>query len=186
MLFRSGGYDVELYVENANKPPVSKGVFSVLNNDWISIPRQRKATIDDDSVRSKYEDLKHRIEDAVKSNDNDRISTLARKIKAYRQAGLDKHGELGSENLAYKMLRNQGYIEKLYKARAAARDAELSLAEQNREKKPVVYGFKTESVPQPGQSSGAPTQFAPGTKIQTRPMTARQIISSIQIGRAHV
>ena len=140
---RIGGYDVELYVENANKPPVSKGVFSVLNNDWISIPRQRKATVDDDSVRSKYEDIKHRIEDAVKSGDAERIDALAKKIKAYRQAGLDKHGELGSENLAYKMLRNQGYIEKLYKARSAARDAELSLAEQNKEKKPFVYGYKT-------------------------------------------
>ena len=136
-----GGYDVELYVENANKPPVSKGVFSVLNNDWISIPRQRKATIDDDSVRSKYEDIKNRIEDAVKSNDAERINTLARKIKAYRQAGLDAHGELGSENLAYKMLRNQGYIERLYKARAAARDAELSLNERKKKKKRVKYGF---------------------------------------------
>lgn len=154
-----GGYDVELYVENANKPPVSKGVFSVLNNDWISIPRQRKATIDDDSVRSKYEDIKHRIEDAVKSNDAERINTLARKIKAYRQAGLDAHGELGSENLAYKMLRNQGYIEKLYKARAAARDRELSLAEQNREKKPVVYGFKTEDV------TLTPDGVSPSTKM---------------------
>ena len=36
-----------------------------------------------------------------------------------------------------------------------------------------------EDVPQPGQSSGAPTQFAPGTKIQNRQMTASQIISSI-------
>jgi hypothetical protein len=36
-----------------------------------------------------------------------------------------------------------------------------------------------EDIPQPGQSSGAPTQFAPGTKIQNRQMTASQIISSI-------
>jgi hypothetical protein len=36
-----------------------------------------------------------------------------------------------------------------------------------------------ESVPQPGKSSGAPTEFAPGTQIQNRQMTAKQIISSI-------
>jgi hypothetical protein len=139
-----GGYDVELYVENANKPPVSQGVFSVLNNDWINIPRYRKSTVDDDAVRSKYEDFKHRIDDAVKSNDMERIDSLARKIKTYRQAGLDAHGELGPENLAYKMLRTQGYITKLYDAKAAARDAELSLAEQNKVKvkKPFIYGYK--------------------------------------------
>ena len=138
-----GGYDVELYVENANKPPVSKGVFSIVKDDWINISRQRKATIDDDSVRSKYEDIKHRIEDAIASNDSIRISSLAKKIKAYRQAGLDKHGELGSENLSYKMLRNQGYIDKLYKARSRARDAELSLNERRKKKKKakVKYGF---------------------------------------------
>ena len=138
-----GGYDVELYVENANKPPVSQGVFSVMNNDWINIPRYRKSTVDDDAVRSKYEDFKHRIDDAVKSNDMERIDSLARKIKTYRQAGLDAHGELGPENLAYKMLRTQGFIKKLYNARAAARDAELSLAEQNKVKKPFVYGYKS-------------------------------------------
>jgi non-homologous end joining protein Ku/Zn-dependent peptidase ImmA (M78 family) len=138
-----GGYDVELYVENANKPPVSQGVFSVLNNDWINIPRYRKSTVDDDAVRSKYEDFKHRIDDAVKSNNMERIDSLARKIKTYRQAGLDAHGELGPENLAYKMLRTQGFIKKLYDARAAAKDAELSLNERKKKKKNkrVKYGF---------------------------------------------
>jgi len=36
-----------------------------------------------------------------------------------------------------------------------------------------------EGFPQPGPSSGAPTQFAPGTQIQNQQMTAQQIISSI-------
>jgi len=36
-----------------------------------------------------------------------------------------------------------------------------------------------EGVPQPGPSSGAPKQFGPDAKIQTRPMTVKQIISSV-------
>lgn len=36
-----------------------------------------------------------------------------------------------------------------------------------------------EDVPQPGPSSGAPKKFGPDAKIQTRPMTAKRIISSI-------
>jgi len=36
-----------------------------------------------------------------------------------------------------------------------------------------------EGVPQPGESSGAPKQFGPDAKIQTRQMTVKQIISSI-------
>ena len=52
-----------------------------------------------------------------------------------RQAGLDKNGELGPENLAYKMLRTQGLIEKLYTARTAAKDQQLSLQERKKKKK---------------------------------------------------
>jgi GNAT superfamily N-acetyltransferase len=36
-----------------------------------------------------------------------------------------------------------------------------------------------EGVPQPGESSGAPKQFGPDAKIETRQMTVKQIISSI-------
>ena len=98
-----GGHDVELYVENANKPAVSQGNYSLVRDDWNSIPKQRRSTVDDDAVRSKYEDLKHRIDAAIQSQDVDVIDNLARKIKLMRQAGLDQHGELGSENLAYKI-----------------------------------------------------------------------------------
>ena len=155
--YKIGGYDVELYVENANKPPVSKGVYSVLTDDWINIPRKIRSTVDDDAVRSKYEDIKHRIEDAVKSNSEESITRLAEKIKMMRQAGLDTHGELGPENLAYKMLRKQGYIQQLYDARNAAKDQELSLRERLRRKPGSVftYGFKHEESVEPEPVSEA-------------------------------
>ena len=35
--FKIGGYDVELYVQNANQPPVSQGEYSVLNNKWLEL-----------------------------------------------------------------------------------------------------------------------------------------------------
>lgn len=139
-----GGYDVELYVEDARKQPVSQGIYSVMNNDWVKIPLKQRATVNDEAVRSKFEDIGHRIESAVASQDGAVIEELAKKIKNMRQAGLDAHGELGAENLAYKMLRNQGVIKKLYNARAAAKDAELSLNERRKKKakkKKVKYGF---------------------------------------------
>jgi hypothetical protein len=139
-----GGYDVELYVEDARKQPESQGIYSVLNNDWVKIPRKIRATVNDEAVRSKFEDIGHRIESAVTSGNSDTIEELAKKIKNMRQAGLDAHGELGAENLAYKMLRNQGMIKKLYDARMAAQDAELSLNERRKKKakkKKTKYGY---------------------------------------------
>jgi hypothetical protein len=136
-----GGYDVELYVENANQPPVSQGVYSIVHDDWINIPKRRRSTIDDDAVRSKYADIKHRIQSALDSRDHEQISAMAAKIKKMRTAGLASNGEMGPENLAYKMLRSQGWIKKLYDAKTAARDLELSLNERKKKKKRVRYGF---------------------------------------------
>ena len=152
-----GGYDVELYVEDARKQPVSQGIYSVKNNDWVKIPLKRRATIDDEAVKSKFEDVGHRIESALKEKNSEKIDRLAKKIKNFRQAGLDKSGEFGPENLAYKMLRKQGLIKKLYDARAAARDAELSLKERNKIKAPVVYGYKTEDLDTDGVMMTRPT-----------------------------
>jgi hypothetical protein len=138
-----GGYDVELYVEDARKQPVSQGIYSVLNGDWVKIPRKVRATVNDEAVRSKFEDVGHRIESAIASGNSAVIEELTKKIKNMRQAGLDAHGELGPENLAYKMLRNQGMIKKLYDARMAAQDAEFSLNERRRKKakKKTKYGY---------------------------------------------
>lgn len=136
-----GGYDVELYVENANQPPVSQGVYSLVQDDWINIPKRRRSTVNDDAVRSKYADIKHRIQTAIESQDHDQISAMAAKIKKMRTAGLAASGEMGPENLAYKMLRAQGWIKRLYDAKTAARDRELSLNERRKKKKRVRYGY---------------------------------------------
>jgi hypothetical protein len=137
-----GDYDVELYVQDANKPHISQGIYSVINNDWVSVPKRRRPDVNDISIKSKFEDLGYRIESAIASKDYKKISALADKIKEMRQAGLDAHGEFGPENLAFKILRKQGLIEKLYAARNAAKDELLSLDERRKKKKKKVrYGY---------------------------------------------
>jgi hypothetical protein len=138
-----GGYDVELYVQNPNEEHHSQGIYSLLRNDWVSVPKRRKAEIDDISTKSKYEDLAARIDNTVNSGNHDSMAALMKKIKDMRQNGLDKYGELGADNLAFKLLRNNGYIKKLVDARNAARDLELSLDEAKKKKKKVKYGFGT-------------------------------------------
>ena len=138
-----GGYDVELYVQDANKRHHSQGIYSLMNNDWVAVPKRRRPDVDDISVKSKFEDLGHRIESAIKSQDYDKISAMAEKIREYRQAGLDAHGEFGPENLAFKILRTQGLIKQLYDARNEAKDELLSLDERRKKKKKksVRYGY---------------------------------------------
>ena len=165
-----GGYDVELYVQDANKPHHSQGIYSVLNNDWIDVPKRRQPDINDISTQSKYNDLSQRIDAAVKSGDFETMNSLAGKIREMRQAGLDEHGEFGPENLAFKMLRSQGKIKELYNARNAARDQELSLKERRKPTRSVfTYGFKHEESVQEGSAGIMPVGLTPdGVNPSTR------------------
>ena len=139
------GYDVELYVQDVNQTHVSQGIYSVLNNDWVEVPRRQKHTINDLSTRSKYQDVQQRIKQAIASDDLELMSDLKHKISDMRKAGLAQNGEFGPENLAFKMLRTQGDIGRLAAALVAGRDQELSLVE--RRPVPVKYGFAEESEP---------------------------------------
>ena len=126
-----GGYDVELYVQDASQPVVSQGEYSVLNNYWIQVPKRTKAHIDDVSTHSKYEDLVARIDQAVMSGEHSRMSKLLEKIRTMRKTGLAEHGEFGPENLTFKMLRAQGVIKKLIDHINSLKNHSLSLEQAN-------------------------------------------------------
>jgi hypothetical protein len=138
-----GGYDVELYVQDADQPHISQGIYSILSDDWIQVPRRVKSVVDDTSTENKFKTIGLQIERAIKSGSLKRMTRMAEKIKKMRQTGLEQHGEFGPENLAFKMLRTQGKIKELYDARNAAKDQELSLDERrkSKKKKRVKYGF---------------------------------------------
>lgn len=142
---RIGGYDVELYVQNPNDEHHSQGIYSLLQNKWLSVPKRRKPEINDISVKSKYEDVGHRIEDAVRSGSLEQMNDTWQKLKAMRKQGLEREGEFSPENLAFKILRNNGTIQKLVDARQAVKDRELSLAEAAKPRERFRYGFATES-----------------------------------------
>jgi hypothetical protein len=120
---------IELYVQDSNEPVISLGEYSILDDQWLRIPTKRRANFDQTATKVKYDKLLHLIEIGLKSKDIDKISELLKTIKRYRQAGLDKGGEFGPENLAYKVLRKQGYIDKLYQLRDKLHSQKLSIEE---------------------------------------------------------
>lgn len=117
---------VELYVQDSRQPVVSLGEYSVMNDQWIKIPTKRRSDFDQTATKSKYEKLLSLIEIALQSKKYSKLKHIIDTIKRYRQAGLDKGGEFGPENLAYKMLRSQGYITKLYDLRDKLHSEKLS------------------------------------------------------------
>ena len=105
--------DVELYVQDADQPHVSAGVYSVMKDKWIRLPRRRRADIDDYAVKNKFQNMRNRINQAILSDDFDRVQAVWDDLKNMRKTGLAREGEFSPENLAFKILRAQGMIEKL-------------------------------------------------------------------------
>jgi predicted nucleotidyltransferase len=121
------GIPVELYIQDSNQPVVSLGEYSVLHNKWIRLPTKRRANFDQTGTKAKYDKLARLIELALQSKDLSKLTNVLKTIKRYRQAGLDKGGEFGPENIAYKALRSQGYITKLYALRDTLHSKHLSI-----------------------------------------------------------
>lgn len=122
------GHDVELYVEDINEPPVSAGIYSLLDDSWIKEPKYDPPEFDRSAVKSKVQDLIKQIDVAIETADDpEDLRRISDKLKNMRRSGLAQGGEFSVENLAFKVLRNRGYIDRLYKEYNHQQDIDLSI-----------------------------------------------------------
>jgi predicted nucleotidyltransferase len=136
-------YDIplELYVEVENTPRNSNGVYSVKKDKWEKKPVQEEIPEYDkealnklvDKWEKKCKDLLDRIA-ADKLDDEKQVVKLIEDIyEQLRKAGVAK-SEYAVENLAFKELRNKGYLDKLKSAKHELISKRLSLEEHLIEK----------------------------------------------------
>ena len=107
------GHNVEVYIQDVTKENRSTGVYSLMQDKWISEPQKENIEIDKEKIQEKYNDFVRKINSALKAQDIEKLKTIVKDVYDMRQAGLDKSGELSTENLVFKILRNRNYIEKL-------------------------------------------------------------------------
>ena len=119
-----GGHDVELYFQDMEDPHVASGLFSLLKDEWITVPTYDPPTIDENDVQRKAGSVKGHIDEletAAQSINSpaelaeltDIAAALRSKVSSVRKDSLAASGEFGIGNLAFKELRNSGYMEKL-------------------------------------------------------------------------
>ncbi len=121
------GIDVELYVQDSKQAHHSAGIYSILDNRWLSEPKSERANINDDDVKDKVNNYTDKIQQALQSNDISQARATKEEIAKIRKAGLDSGGEFSVENLAFKVLRARGLIDKLRQHILNLEDEELSL-----------------------------------------------------------
>jgi len=125
------GIPVELYVQPVSQKHHSAGIYSVLDNKWITEPVHEEPTVDPKDIKSKARSYSGKINSAMRSQDLAQCKEAMEELKRLRKAGLEANGEQSVENLAFKLLRARGQIDKLRKYITKLESAELSLGEHN-------------------------------------------------------
>jgi hypothetical protein len=110
------GMAIELYAQDSNDELHSTvGEYSIMQDKWIKQPSSKTITVDDDIINQKAQPIEFQI-DALRETDPKleiKIQNILLHLRRMRQTGLDAEGEYSIENLAYKKLRNTGYLERL-------------------------------------------------------------------------
>jgi len=131
-------FPVEVYAQDSNEAHYSTGVYSVLQDKWLKKPSKEKHVVDKVAIEHKAKPLEYEIDAAIKTADYDKLVKIVEKLKAMRTAGLEKGGEYSLENLVFKHLRRNGYLEKLTTARDKALDEQLTLEKQMNKTKTMI------------------------------------------------
>lgn len=124
------GYTVELYAEDVDDEdhhPVATGIYSLLKDDWLKKPTHEKITIDDAAVQAKVESIIGQINSMLEDATSEGIDELRDHLRKMRRGGLEKGGEWSIENMCFKALRNNGYLDLLSYIRTDIKNQELSL-----------------------------------------------------------
>ena len=131
------GIPVEIFVETEDSARVSNGIYSVKKNKWVRKPVKEEIPDYDTTALDKLVDeweskCKKLIDDikADKLDDEKKVVKMLEDIyDKLRKKGISK-GEYSVENLAFKELRNKGYLDKLKDYRNELVSKRLSLEEK--------------------------------------------------------
>lgn len=124
------GHAIEVYVQGTSQDVESVSIYSVQDDKWLEKPCKETPKFNKKLIVQKYKLFRDEIEEMMKNADEEKIMKMLDKLYEFRQKGLDtKKGEFSEENLVFKILRAQGYLDKMKKYAAEIYDKEMTLAE---------------------------------------------------------
>jgi len=131
-------YDIplEIFVETEDSTRVSNGIYSVKKNKWVKKPvKEDIPEYDKEALAAlvdKWEEKCKKLIDDIKADKLDNETRVVKMLEdiydKLRKKGVAK-GEYAIENLAFKELRNKGYLDQLKEYRNELTSKRLSLEE---------------------------------------------------------
>jgi hypothetical protein len=123
------GHDVELNFTDIDKKGSVSSIYSLKSNKWLEPPVKDKPNFNKELIKSKHAELKAVIDKLLKDSSSEDLDRVLEKLYFMRQAGLDRRGEMSEENIIFKILRAQGYVDKLKEKVVQLYDKEMTLKE---------------------------------------------------------
>lgn len=126
------GHKVEFYFQDKNEEHHTEGEYSLIKNDWIKKPNKPKVEIKKQEIKKIYNHFKEKLEKIQEIDDNAKfiieLNELKDEIKSMRQKSLNTKDEIySSGNLAFKYMRNIGFIDKINEIKKERLEKILSL-----------------------------------------------------------
>ena len=183
------GFPVEVYVENEGESHTASGLYSILNDKWIVVPKKKEVMIDKDDISTKAEDYISQTEDVQDLYDEGKyeevitkVDKIKERLRNMRSSGLEKGGEYSVENLAFKVLRRADIIGQLNDLKSKSYDTIMTINENtapNHNQKSSPYGsgykiLKEDLTP----SIASLTQYMENNGLNLRPYPKVKFISN--------
>lgn len=127
------GYPVEIFVQDKNEK-LYDGIFSLENNEWIQKPSfDEDFDLNEDKIKKVSTKYMNKIDEMEKAfNENPKESSIKKfknlfnTLKNMRKDSLKSKNNVG--DIVYKVLRRNGYLDKLYKLKIESYDKLKSLS----------------------------------------------------------
>lgn len=127
------GYEVEIYIQDANEENASDGIYSIYYNKWNKLPTMKKGFLDKDLIKTQaaqYMNIIEKIEEFADRDLNEQqyrmllktAETINDEIMTGRRSGLANEGENAPGNIVFKVLRRTNHIGRLKKAKTKIYD----------------------------------------------------------------
>ena len=130
------GYDVEVAIQDSEELQNSVrdgrmgGVYSLLHDQWIKKPQKVEFEPDEKLIRMKAETVMSSVDELDVEEEyaefKEKIDKVWKKIKDFRKSGLESAGgEFSVGNLVFKLLRRNGYIQKVIEMKNKSYDKQF-------------------------------------------------------------
>jgi hypothetical protein len=124
-------HTVEVFLQDVTHKTHATGIYSILKDKWLLKPKKENVDIDKSLILKKYNNIVSEINKFLKANDSSKLEEIMEYLYNIREIGLDKSGELSAENIVFKLLRSNGYIQKLKDKITDLYDKSVSIKEIN-------------------------------------------------------